>query len=108
MMLALKEGPATENVDLTDPLLTGRGLDDDDVFGGAGLGAGKETSHYARRVLSRLPGVTSNNVHAVMDLSGSLAGLATLSLQSLQRVMGNDAGHLLHSFLHNPLAETVE
>lgn len=48
-------------------------------------------AHYAACVLARFPGVTQTNIQAVMELSGSLAGLATISLQSFESVMGTKA-----------------
>ena len=56
----------------------------------------------ARDMLLRMPGVTPSNVHSIMELGGSLAGLAEVGVKELQRVMGASGGKALHAFLAAP------
>jgi ERCC4-type nuclease len=52
-------------------------------------------------VLRRLPGVTDANYRALMNGVSSLAELAKLSCEQLERLMGGTkAAQALHNFLH--------
>jgi DNA excision repair protein ERCC-4 len=54
----------------------------------------------ARDMLLDMPGVTSSNVFKLMDVAGSLAGLARLELTEIQEAIGTRNGRMLHEFLH--------
>ncbi|CCW60197.1 unnamed protein product [Phytomonas sp. EM1] len=105
MLARLKKTVAQENMDPSGPSLTAAGdvgtNDEDEEY------QSKELSIYAARVLSRFPGVTPANKNRLMQLCGSLAGLATISQAALVGAIGEDDGMKLHHFLHNPFAEVV-
>ncbi|AYU76316.1 DNA repair protein, putative [Leishmania donovani] len=105
MLVLLKKSVAVANVDPADPLLTGTSIDPGsaaDVGGVAVTAAERETAHYAARVLSKFPGITHQNAPRVMQLCGSLIGLATISKSSLVAVMGEEDAARLYNFLHSP------
>lgn len=105
MLVLLKKSVAVANVDPADPLLTGTSIDPGsaaDVGGVAVTAAERETAHYAARVLSKFPGITHQNAPRVMQLCGSLIGLATISQASLVAVMGEEDAARLYNFLHSP------
>ncbi|CAG9569312.1 putative DNA repair protein [Leishmania major strain Friedlin] len=105
MLVLLKKSVAVANVDPADPLLTGTSIDPGsaaDVGGAAVTAAERETAHYAARVLSKFPGITHQNAPRVMQLCGSLIGLATISQASLVAVMGEEDAARLYNFLHSP------
>lgn len=112
MLLLLKKSVAVENQDPSDPSLTGSG-GSGDAAAGSGVGgslaaaAEKEASHYAARILSLFPGLTPQNAPRVMQLCGSLVGLATISEASLVSVMGEENGKRLHEFVHSKFHEEV-
>ncbi|KAK7201838.1 DNA repair protein [Novymonas esmeraldas] len=111
MLVLLKKTVATANVDPADPALTGAAVDPGsaaDLGGVAAAAAERETAYYAARVLSRFPGVTPQNAPRVMQLCGSLIGLATISQASLAAVMGDEDAARLHTFLHAPFHERVD
>ena len=54
----------------------------------------------ARDMLLDMPGVTATNVFKVMEVAGSLAGLARLEISKLQEAIGTRQGRMLHEFLH--------
>ncbi|KAG5485743.1 hypothetical protein LSCM1_07154 [Leishmania martiniquensis] len=111
MLVLLKRSVAVANVDPADPSLTGTSLDPAsaaDAGGVAIAAAERETAQYAARVLSKLPGITQRNAPRVMELCGSLIGLATISKDSLVAVMGEEEATRLYSFLHAPFHERVD
>lgn len=111
MLVLLKKSVAADNVDPADPSLTGTSIDPGsaaDVGGVAASAAERETAHYAARVLSRFPGVTHENAPRIMQLCGSLIGLATISLNSLAAAVGDEDAARLWGFLHAPFHEAVD
>lgn len=111
MLVSMKKSVARDNADPSDPSLTSSAMDP----GGAGEASGlaataaeREAAHYAARVLSRFPGITPQNAPRVMQLCGSLIGLATISQASLATVMDEEDAARLHAFLHTPFHERVE
>jgi DNA excision repair protein ERCC-4 len=111
MLVTLKKSVATTNVDPSDPSLTGSSMDPTSAGEAGGLAASaaeREAAHYAARVLSRFPGVTPQNAPRVMRLCGSLIGLATISLASLETAMAAEDAARLYGFLHHPFHERVE
>ncbi|GET86143.1 DNA repair protein, putative [Leishmania tarentolae] len=110
MLVLLKKSVAVANVDPADPLLTGTSIGPGsaaDVGGVAVTAAERETAHYAARVLSKFPGITPQNAPRVMQLCGSLIGLATISQTSLAAVMGEEDAARLYNFLHVPFYQHV-
>jgi hypothetical protein len=65
----------------------------------AALGGGI-ANPVARDMLLDMPGVTPSNVYKLMDVAGSLAGLALLDVVTLQETIGTLNGKALHHFLH--------
>lgn len=111
MLVTLKKSVATTNADPSDPSLTGSSMDPSSAGEASGLAASaaeRETAHYAARVLSRFPGITHQNAPRVMQLCGSLIGLATISQASLATAMGEEDAARLYHFLHTPFHERVD
>jgi DNA excision repair protein ERCC-4 len=61
-----------------------------------------KSNSAALEMLRRVPGVNESNFRAIAKEAGSIAGLCTLSSETLQRVMGAVAGARLWEFLHVP------
>ncbi|EPY23542.1 DNA excision repair protein ERCC-4 [Strigomonas culicis] len=97
MFHTLKKGLAKENADPSSTALTTLGMD---AFSEVAT-AEAEKVHYAKRVLLRFPGVNPQNMDAVMRAAGTLAGLASISLEALQTAMGNENAKLLFDFIHS-------
>ncbi|KPI90662.1 putative DNA repair protein [Leptomonas seymouri] len=110
MLVTLKKSVATANADPSDPSLTGSSMDPGgagETSGPAASAAEREAAHYAARVLSRFPGIDHQNAPRVMQLCGSLIGLATISQASLETVMGEEGAARLYNFVHTPFHESV-
>ena len=77
--------------DPSDPSLTSTAVE-----------SASEDQRRATMILHRLPGINSQNAQAVMNVGGSLAGVATLSLETLEQTMEskNDAALLYNFFQH--------
>lgn len=104
MFAEMKETIARENVDPSTPALTmSAGALDEMEEGGGGRGL----SQMAMRVLSKFPGVTNQNINGVMQLCGSLTGLATIAKSSLSSVMSSEEADTLYAFLHDPIVEEI-
>jgi ERCC4-type nuclease len=91
MVQRLKETVAVSNPDPADPSLT----------------TPADATHHlhvqtAVEMLKRLPGVHAGNAQRLMDVAGSLAGLAALTLDELKAAIGPADGTTLHTFLHKP------
>ncbi|KAG5485071.1 hypothetical protein CUR178_08041 [Leishmania enriettii] len=110
MLVLLKRSVAVANVDPADSSLTGTSFGPGNAadVGGVAISAERETAHYAARVLSKFPGITHRNAPGVMQLCGSLIGLATISKASLAAIMGEEDATRLYSFLHAPFHERVD
>ncbi|KAG5506872.1 hypothetical protein JIQ42_07588 [Leishmania sp. Namibia] len=110
MLVLLKRSVAVANVDPADSSLTGTSFGPGSAadVGGVAISAERETAHYAARVLSKFPGITHRNAPGVMQLCGSLIGLATISKASLAAIMGEEDATRLYSFLHAPFHERVD
>ncbi|KAG5498503.1 hypothetical protein JKF63_02789 [Porcisia hertigi] len=111
MLVLLKKSVAVANVDPADPSLTATAMNPGtaaDVGGVTATAAEREAAHYAARVLSKFPGITHQNAPRVMQLCGSLIGLATISHAALVAVMGEEDAGRLYSFLHTPFHERVD
>eukprot|EP00796_Vickermania_ingenoplastis_P011398 gene11398-7903_t len=105
LFLRLKQSVAADNMDPSEPALTMSAVALQEQNEPT---LGKEAAHAAARVLSCFPGIHPRNASAVMQLCGSLAGLATISKESLERVMGPKDATVLYSFLHDPLVEEID
>ncbi|KPA74787.1 putative DNA repair protein [Leptomonas pyrrhocoris] len=111
MLVTLKKSVATANADPSDPSLTGSAMNPGSAGEAGGLAASaaeREAAHYAARVLSRFPGIHHQNAPRVMQLCGSLIGLATISQSSLATVMDAEDAARLYDFLHTPFHERVD
>ena len=51
--------------------------------------------------LSKLPGITSNNIRRVMRQVTNLRELASMSLPDMQKIIGKSNGKLLYDFFNN-------
>merc|ERR1712232_262702 len=65
------------------------------------------TNSAAFDVLRKLPGVTPKNMYSLARRAGSLAGLATMTLEVLCEVLGTSDAKQLHDFLHTPSSQDV-
>jgi ERCC4-type nuclease len=61
---------------------------------------GNVSNPVARDMLLRMPGVTTGNVHKLMEAGGSLAGIADMDLCAVQQAVGTAGGKSLFAFLH--------
>ena len=93
MMLKWKTSFARGNMNIGDSALTSASAENV-----------KEDTRVSISILSRFPGVTSSNIQRLMQLCGSLQGLAALSRESLVATIGESDGTALHKFLHEKIA----
>lgn len=116
MVLRLKQTVAKENVDPSAPHLTMSAVALQEYHDDTGYEAGetqrsnasREAALAAGKVLSCFPGINPSNANGVMQLCGSLMGLATVSKDSLLQVMTPEDADKLYTFLHKPFVEEIE
>jgi len=63
----------------------------------------KKNNAVALDILKQLPGVTAENMYQLATGAGSLANLATMSLNELAPLMGTANARVLHTYLNKPL-----
>ena len=92
LIVRWKASFAKENVNVGDSSLTSASAEN-----------AREDTRVAMSMLSRFPGVTTSNIQKLMQLCGSLQGLASLSKESLSAAIGEADGTVLYAFLHTKL-----